>query len=229
MITPQELFDIIKNHIDDTIFDEEALNYESCYKFLKPAIDYLKSININIYFGEGVSKAAMVCKDADFVFKIPFEEEDNKEVELDDLCSLEVYYYEDAIIEGVEDFFAETKFFDYIKCNNGKRVPVYYQKKVEVLEDILESTDQTKIKELKDITPDERKKLTGKSNDYYGTARLSIIWIKSFIDYYGEMEFEHFGNFIDEHNINDLHNGNVGYIGDRPVVFDFSGYEGSDF
>ena len=45
---------------------------------------------------------------------------------------------------------------------------------------------------------------------------------------YGEEIFNRLCNFIEEYNITDLHNGNVGYIKRNgkfmPILFDYSGY-----
>ena len=64
-----------------------------------------------------------------------------------------------------------------------------------------------------------------KARSYTGTERLPLKWINDFIECYSEEEFDKLGKFLDAHDINDLHSGNVGYDENEcPVIFDFSGY-----
>lgn len=67
----------------------------------------------------------------------------------------------------------------------------------------------------------------------------SILGAKSFFDdenfvdaenallfYYGVDIFDMLCDFCNENDINDVHIANIGYIGERPVLIDYSGYKG---
>lgn len=59
----------------------------------------------------------------------------------------------------------------------------------------------------------------------YNSINLPMKWLQNAIAYHGAKRVVKFLKFIiGELKINDLHCGNVGYIGERPVVFDLSGY-----
>ena len=44
------------------------------------------------------------------------------------------------------------------------------------------------------------------------------------LEFFGEEILKQLDRFIDTYGINDLHTSNVGYIGNRPVLIDYSGY-----
>ena len=50
--------------------------------------------------------------------------------------------------------------------------------------------------------------------------------MKDFICSYGELAFDKLYDFLSDNNIQDLHSENIGYICERPVLVDFSGFEG---
>jgi lantibiotic modifying enzyme len=51
-------------------------------------------------------------------------------------------------------------------------------------------------------------------------------WLADAFEYYGLKTFNKLMNFIYEYNITDLHTDNIGYIGTRPVILDFSDFLG---
>lgn len=225
-MTSRELFEIIEKKTDFTKITEEGINEDSVYSIFAPVLEYFKSIGVHVFLGTGVSKAAFVFADEDFVFKIPFDYEVNEGVELGDYCAIEAEYYHDAEIDGVDAYFAKTYLYDFIRHDGYKVIPVYYQEKATPLEET--QSIEEYYAEMDSLSKEKKQELFAKTSNYWGTSRLSIFWVQKFIDYYGEDAYPAFGTFIDDHNINDLHRGNVGFIGNRPVVFDYSGYEDGD-
>lgn len=62
------------------------------------------------------------------------------------------------------------------------------------------------------------------------SVSLPTGWLENAIRYHGAKRVVKFLNFIiGELEINDLHSGNVGYVGERPVIFDMSGYYGDRY
>ena len=134
-MTPRELFEIIEKKTDFTKITEEGINEDSVYSAFAPVLEYFKSIGVHVFLGTGVSKAAFVFADEDFVFKIPFDYEVNEGVELGDYCAIEAEYYHDAEIDGVDAYFAKTYLYDFIRHDGYKVIPVYYQEKATPLEE----------------------------------------------------------------------------------------------
>lgn len=55
-------------------------------------------------------------------------------------------------------------------------------------------------------------------------SRLSRAWVESAIRVYGKRFMKRFEDFTCRCEVNDLHQANVGYIGNRPVIIDYAGY-----
>jgi hypothetical protein len=174
----------------------------------------------------GASKAVVVFKNYDYVLKIPFccncfgEEVDYfecAEVDYDaaepwDYCAAEEEVYNLAYDYHVEEFFAETSFFNNTKGD----YPVYIQKKVAPF------YDSPKCSELsKDIS------CYWDTSDYF--ENLPRGWKECLIDKYGinkTFEFLYFINEIYPHVTSDLHRGNVGFDScGNPVILDYSSYD----
>lgn len=164
----------------------------------------------------GVSKGVLVPVEGDFVFKMSFDGDDCGELFYYDYCNVELKNYEAAVREGVEKFFAITRYFDTFKTNDGVRIPVYIQEKITPFAYATCSIG---------VSNEEYTYYENKARSYTGTERLPLRWINDFIECYSEAEFDKLGKFLDAHDINDLHSGNVGYDeNEYPVIFDFSGY-----
>lgn len=163
----------------------------------------------------GVSKGVLVPTEGDFVFKMSFDGDDCGELFYYDYCNVESKNYKEAVREGVERFFAITRYFDTFKTDDGVRIPVYIQEKVTPFIDACSMG----------VSNEEYSYYESKAKSYTGTERLPLKWINDFIECYSEEEFDKLGKFLDVHDINDLHSGNVGYDENKyPVIFDFSGY-----
>lgn len=154
-----------------------------------------------------------------FVLKVPFDINDLTETPLSyDYCKLEVYNYQAAVQDGVEDFFVETSFLDFLQDKTGRPLPVYLQE---------QALTFTEVHSSYKSSLHSYSRLQSFTSKYAGTTELPSIWLEDFITYYGEEQFDTLGTFIEQAGINDLHRGNVGYTIDTmaPVIFDFSGFE----
>jgi hypothetical protein len=173
----------------------------------------------------GVSKLCLFFQDYDWVVKIPFngqeyyECRDEKTLWLPfnfncgswDFCREELLNYEQAEEEGLECFFAETRYF----CETNKNYPIYIQEKV------IPMLEDTEIR-----TPSENSLSLARTKDF--SCRCNEKWIASAIDYYGEELTKKFINFVmmeHPHVGDDLHKGNIGYrLDGSPCVLDYSGW-----
>lgn len=54
-----------------------------------------------------------------------------------------------------------------------------------------------------------------------GAPITNKVWLQKIVQYYGEEFLILLKDFIDEKCIGDLHDGNIGYLNDRPVIIDY--------
>ena len=123
-----------------------------------------------------------------------------------DYCAAEQFFYEKAIVAGVEEFFIKTIFIGEF---NGH--PIYLQEKVSVYgyESETKSPEYSKEIFMKKFLHSEIQ-----NEDFGGLL----------VDYYGEERVNQLVEFLSEVGISDLHTSNVGICANRPVLFDYSGY-----
>lgn len=182
-------------------------------------------------YAYGASKIVLMEEDADFVFKIPFNGQyersyDEDDYPMDDFsfndftgapfgihewdyCETETVVYKMAAAAGLAECFAKTEY-----AGDVDGYPVYIQEKAVIFNlypthHSIEENTHTK----------ERCGEMGVS-----TSGIDICWITDFIEYHGEEMLKKFLEFIVEKNIGDLHTDNIGYIGDRPVLIDYSDF-----
>lgn len=178
----------------------------------------------------GVSKLCILPRNEKYVIKIPFngslyrhysphEEcyyEDFAQANNDrdrnwDYCLTEVLTFREAKKYGVDNLFCETKLVGFVDNH-----PIYIQEKATPF------SAETDIDV--EYYSDER---TDKTEEYCKKRKFhcfNLIWQSDAIDYYGEGIFNKLMRFINDYDINDLHTDNVGYIGRRPVLFDYSDF-----
>ena len=55
-------------------------------------------------------------------------------------------------------------------------------------------------------------------------TRINFFWLARAVQYYGWKFINRFVNWIEDCDINDLHDANIGFVGNgRPVIFDYAG------
>lgn len=178
--------------------------------------------NFDYNYFYGVSKLCLIPKGSDYVIKIPFNTEwydwdreyvyffnanhdDNRKW---DYCMSELLIYNLAKKEKIEKIFCKTRF---LGCVNN--YPIYIQERANpiYLMDGIRYSDHR----------------TDRISEYCHQRNFQIfhsVWMADALEYYGQKIFNNAMSFIKYNHINDLHNENIGYIGNRPVLIDFSGY-----
>ena len=160
-------------------------------------------------FCYGANKGVFIPhKLCDFVFKFDF---DNLE---ENYCDRETCVYQNAECENLEQYFAKTEFYGYLA-----KTPIYIQQYVERE---CEFDGECSVEEINTV-----RNIRNKTP--YDTSEMPGRWIADFINCYGEDELLKLFVFLEEEGINDLHARNLGYIKDKPVLFDYSGYYESSF
>lgn len=171
-------------------------------------------------FDAGASKLALIFKNLSYVIKIPFSGNYSEEEEYGDFCNAgswgnwdyceaEENIYQHAKTNGLEECFAKT---ERIATING--YPIYKQEYVTVY-NYGESSCHTQQDE-------EKINSFCEEEDFYACEKN---WLADVLAYFGETVFNKLVAFIRQEDINDLHNGNIGYIGLKPVLMDYSGWD----
>lgn len=152
---------------------------------------------------EGACKGVIAFKDADYVIKFDYYGEES-------YCKLEADNYADAVAAGLARYFAETHFVCEI---DG--VTFVIQEKCDCDENIVYDSlgryvRSTYERECSEYTED--------------TIWDEVEYIFEEGRAYEMFEDTALAHFICSHYINDLHQGNFGFIGERLVMTDFSGF-----
>lgn len=187
-------------------------------------VKYTLSTDYGVRTAYGASKFIIFLNDKE-VIKIPFSgsysydwDEENDEPDYDtlvfdtfcteDYCAVEASIYSDAVVAGVERFFASTKFAGSTFID---KTPIYISERV-IPFDTLNNEERSY------------------SRDSYTKAgkmcgRTPIEWTAMAIEFYGEEAVRKLFDFIEEEGIDDLHWGNVGLRKDgSPCLLDYSGF-----
>lgn len=205
------------------------LKHLSQYNFMKK----LQALDDNFILASGVSKVAIIPKEKNYVIKIPYYGKYRKSNGIkcfdsyfssisksSDYCKSEEIIYNKAKANGLDTFFAEIEQIGKIKS-----IPIYVQRKAVIFEDVYYPEDDEE-ENLNEREVSIFKTITTKYSDLVEDEYLPISWMKDFIFSYGELAFDKLYNFLSDNNIQDLHSENIGYICERPVLVDFSGFEG---
>ena len=205
----------------DGLFNEERPFTEDVFAF------FVDNLPINFITDSGATKAVIIPPEENFVIKIPFQgfisERYNRDrqcwedefVRYDsaycsgsewDYCLSEVEIYKRAVEAGVQQIFAKTEFITTVDGH-----PIYIQEKAEIFNRGEHSHPREQLRKTRE-----------KTKDYYCEANED--WLTDVLEYYGEDIFLDFLRFVDDLQLTDLHSGNLGYINNRPVITDYSGY-----
>ena len=126
-----------------------------------------------------------------------------------DYCEAEINYYQDALDANVEDFFAKTWLIGYV---NG--YPIYAQHRAEMFEGTSSTKKYSK----------EKTDAVMKYCDDMDLWCFNEYWLSDFKDFFGEDAIEKLLSFLVSKSIEDLHDGNLGYVNGVPVIVDYAGY-----
>ncbi len=192
--------------------------------FKEKIIDHLPQDFICDY-DNGVSKVCIIPVQTNFVIKIPFNSsKDNYFYEEEseffcnanscfghewDYCFTELLLYNLAKKEKIDKAFCKTRL---LGCVNN--YPIYIQEKASTVRSLIKKVDNISSIKKKGIKYCQEKKF----------SCFDSSWIGDAIQYYGEKRANKIMSFIDKHQIGDLYEDNIGYIGNRPVLIDFSDY-----
>lgn len=185
--------------------------------------------NFSIFYG--ASKCVIVPFDEDYVIKIPYtgeyleaeEDYDVSEVyeaffgaEEDegwDYCLVESIRYSITKAFHLEKFFAETKLLGHTKQNH----PIYIQPKCDVFHTSKLQVTAEEIQVTRTILS---------SPDSPIPCDFPVAWMTSFRLIYGMDNLIKLTSFIEEYEWDDFRGENVGFLNGKPVIIDYSNFEG---
>ena len=100
-------------------------------------------------------------------------------------------------------------------------IPVYIQKKA------ISLNHSDKFRHLSRAEKDSVSKVISsslKEKDYgYNYCPVAFCFFSDVIEFYGEKMAEKIARFLDK--ADDLHDGNIGYVGEQPILIDYGGYK----
>lgn len=222
----------IKQFIEDRFSKVEDLTYLQYHPNEYPSDysidDFTPFIEIRDIVGadwvrNGVSKVVFGWNDiSDFVVKVPFigegyYQEDNfladaysfncasNSKDCSDYCCTEEEVYAEAEEVGIENFFAATELICEIDD-----VKFY----------IAEKAREFHWGDFPTISEDSREKAKGSD----GTSLLDVSFLGIFYEQNEDKSVDRMIQFLRDFELNDFHSGNLGYINDRLVFIDYSGY-----
>ena len=131
----------------------------------------------------------------------------------DDYCFIEKYMSDTFIEAGLGDCICKVELYGDIDGH-----PIYIQEKA--TEQASCHSSSHSYEECKEFV--ESMKSSYNKEKYYSTFEDE--WAIDFIEYHGEDKYIKMIDILAASGINDLHYGNYGYIDDKPVLIDYSGY-----
>ena len=176
--------------------------------------------NYDVFMTHGAYRYCMIANNCDYVLKFSWDSDGGE-----DGCEIEMEVYEDAYKCGFADFFAKPYKLGPIENNHFKTCDFYLMEKAEVDEDrITEYCSDPHYKRLYTTLKDREKDL-----EYMIEVFEENDTVEVFVDYYiNQLELlEDFIDFVDGIGLVDLHENNIGFIGDRPVIIDYAFMKGS--
>lgn len=175
-------------------------------------------ITNNVYIRSGATKQVLVFKNRGFVIKCDKRKSYSKK----SYCHLEAENYSKAVNMGIEKILLPTTTF--CTASDGMifyKQPIYKgdaQFDIEEVNTRAQYLEETKKREYR------INKLVDSFYDPSAIGRNQE-WMARAIQYYGYKFMRKVAEWTLLNDINDLHPGNVGYVGNyRPIILDYSGY-----
>ena len=214
---PKEILIRAKEEIEKAAKDDyEKFAHANIIQCLA-ACEFLQENNMVVNFG--ATRGAIVPRDEDFVIKFDLDFFEN-------FCDTEFKNYQAAKEEELEEFFAEIKplgefrILDaHMKCFVQTKAEEIYENTAEAQFSPISPDDFEDEDEYYEALYDREESVCDMNGDC-----LPYGWADRVIDEYGYDEYERLVHFLNEHDINDVHAGNVGFIRERCIIFDYAGF-----
>lgn len=173
----------------------------------------------------GVTKVAIILPREQKVIKFSSDEAYHDE------ATVEYKVYQDAVKENLAFLFPHTELFHTaVSEKTGECKFFYIQDMVSFAVCDIPPFMEVKYRHQCRTVTDE---MVGKvRNGFYHSGaydrQLNKLWVKMVICLYGKCVAMKLEKFTCKHRINDLHAGNIGFLNNKPILLDFSGYYPND-
>lgn len=166
---------------------------------------------------DGASKLCIVPKHSNFVIKwsISYSSEEGYDEAYD-----EVLIYQRAVKAGLEMFFPKTEVF----CTYNDVIFVIQDKIDFSSLNIPSAIEDRYLYKTKTVSSAIIEKMEDRFSSIVRGRDLDTLWASMAIVLYGKKKCKALCRFVIENEINDLHRSNIGYLKNRPIILDFSGY-----
>lgn len=210
----EQIMEALKNCNFDDLDDNEDDFY---FKVVEP---FKEKYHGQVSYATGATKGVLIFNDYNFVIKIPFRYDSNYDdsqfcgANCDcgwDYCEVEASLFSSAEDDHIEECFAKSEFIGEV---DG--YPIYKQEMATIYASSDKTTTSSHTKE------DEEKVENICDTDNYDCFNTN--WLSDVFAYFGEEKFYKLMNFIRDYDIKDLHSNNLGYIGMKPVLVDYSSF-----
>lgn len=214
------------------------MNYEKVYELLRkipnPDFDYvdlmddIHCIDRNILVRSGATRIGILIPGYPNVIKIAYLSNDEQ-----DYNELEYKNYQRAVELKISKILLPLFPMEVLPCG----VRVFEQPKVDTTKASFGGCDTDKIRNhLRQIVKRQssQNKQKGLSRTIqrvtfsaYDGTWISQDWITLMILLYGKKFARAFAQWTHECYVNDLHNGNIGVVHGKPLIWDYAGYHGN--
>lgn len=179
-------------------------------------MDEVCEIDSNLEYHSGASRWCITHPEWDFVLKFGRFEEVST-----DYCEIEAQNYKTAKAYGITAILLPIE--EIYKTSAG--VKIYKQEKFSYAMCEMNSKQYHAFeKRVKDLR--NRRIVSKARNDCHDSYRISREWFARAIQVYGKRFIRAFEAWTRECEVNDLHNGNIGFKNGRPIILDYAGFHG---
>lgn len=178
---------------------------------------------VRVDASNGASKECLVFPELGYVLKWSVETRD---------AEREVAVYEKAVEANLGDFFPATELAGYICFPHDETIAFVAQQLISTTVQKIrwdeDSGLRIRLTQIAKTVPDCRvnqiSRQFSKADQNGYTRELDELWAKTAVSLHGKRKCIALCEFVKKYHINDLHRSNIGYIGVKPVLLDFSGY-----
>ena len=218
----EEEIKLILDGLKDSYFDELGSDYDFEMDVYLPFVDNYKGKH-TVKMKTGATKGILLFSDLDFVIKIPFSfcegEELQGATETEggwNYCEQENCRYIMSENEQVSEIFLNTELIGYVND-----FPIYAQYKATPIS-LIDDSDYVKH-HRSHSNKNEKKVFKIRTNNAF--ENINLQWEADIYSYYGKNFYCRLMEFLQNYEIDDLREPNIGYINKRPVIFDYAGFD----
>jgi hypothetical protein len=177
--------------------------------------EVVDDLPVDFHSAYGETRWAIWCDGWDFVIKIP-----RYGYASQDYCQVEMHNYERACAYGIERVCLPLE----VVFTNVYGLTFYKQTRYSMSTADGNRKDYRKYLIKRHIEDIAGKKLVNVARESCYKARLDRYWTSRVIQLYGKKFMRSFESWTQECKINDLHNGNTGWLNHKPILLDYAGY-----